>query len=615
VNRGIALRTGSALAAAALVALSSIFPLWSMTMRAPQYPKGLRLDAFGSGMVGDVRELNIINHYVGMPPIDPAPALETALFPTALAVVIALCLMSPLHRWARRLAIAAVVAMPIGILIDVQWWLYMYGHSLDPKAPIRLEPFTPLVMGSSKLGNFVTSSTVSWGVACLVAAAVVLVLGDRLSHRFEGGSRASGKVRAAAAVSAVTLLVTALAVSLPGVASAQPPALQARLDAAPRGSTVTVDGGIHRGRIIVRGPLTVVGASGAVIDGAGEGSVVTIEGEGVVFRGFTVRNSGRQVTEEAAGIKATGNGHRIEANDVHDVYFGIHIGDGGGHVVQGNRITPGEHHGARPGHGISAWHVHDSQLRGNRIADARDGIYLSFTDGVLVSGNEVTRCRYGLHSMYSERAEFSDNLVSGNLLGAALMNSDRLVLARNRIEQHRQGAAAYGVLLKDIGNLVASDNVIAANRVGVYAEGVPDRPGREARLTGNIIAGNEVGLALQGNAALTVAGNRIAENLTDVRALGRQLSSASRWSHDGRGNSWSLYRGYDADRNGVGDVPHTVEDAMDALVRRNPLVQAFLYTPAHLAIEAAARMFPLFRQQPVLVDEHPLMSFESRGSR
>ena len=54
---------------------------------------------------------------------------------------------------------------------------------------------------------------------------------------------------------------------------------------------------------------------------------------------------------------------------------------------------------------------------------------------------------------------------------------------------------------------------------------------------------------------------------------------------------------------------------MDALVRGNPQVQALLYTPAHLAIEAAARMFPLFRQPPVLVDEHPLMSFATRGVR
>ena len=85
-------------------------------------------------------------------------------------------------------------------------------------------------------------------------------------------------------------------------------------------------------------------------------------------------------------------------------------------------------------------------------------------------------------------------------------------------------------------------------------------------LTGNVIAGNEVGLALQSTAALTVTGNRIAENLTDVRALGRQLSAGhamvARRDAATRGAS---YRGYDADRDGIGDVPHQLDDAMDAL--------------------------------------------------
>jgi len=234
---------------------------------------------------------------------------------------------------------------------------------------------------------------------------------------------------------------------------------------------------------------------------------------------------------------------------------------------------------------------------------------------VTVASNVVTSCRYGLHSMYSHDARFEDNEVTGNLLGAALMMSDRLVLRGNRIAQHRQGAAAYGVLLKDIGDLNAEDNQILANRVGIYAEGVPSDPSRAAVIRRNVIAGNEVGLALQSNAALTVSDNRIAENLTDVRPLGRQLSPAMRWSSGGRGNSWGQYRGFDADRDGIGDVPYTVDDAMDALVRGNPLIQAFLYTPAHLAVEAAARMFPLFRQPPVLVDDRPLMAMPKRGSR
>ena len=605
-----ATRFAAAVAAAALVGLSSQLPLWSMTMTAPQYPKGLKLYAYGTGMAGDLREINILNHYVGMPPLE-TPQLEIAIFPFGIALLMLLCLAAPLHRYLSRLAMVAIVVTPLVVLGDLQWRLYVFGHSFDPHAPIRLKPFTPPVIGSNTMWNFETSAMIGTGILCLIAAAVVLWLGGRSrpfipvrEERLQTSPTREARTRAAAVL---------LVLGLPAVANAG--ALQQRVDAAVPGSTITVDGGVHQGPLRIRGPLTVVGVNAPVIDGNGTGSVVTIEGAGVVFRGFVVRNSGRQVTEEAAGITVTGDRHRIEANQLHDVYFGIHVEGGTGHVVQGNVITPGIHHGARPGHGISVWHVENGEIRGNRISEARDGVYLSFTEGVIVSDNEVVSCRYGLHSMYSQNATFTGNTVRGNLLGAALMMSDRLVLRGNRIEQHREGAAAYGVLLKDIGDLQADGNLILANRVGVYAEGVPSQPSRAAVVTHNVIAGNEVGLALQSNAALTLSENTISDNLTDVRALGRQLSPSMQWSRGGRGNFWSQYRGYDGDRNGVGDVPHRLEDAMDALVRRNALTQAFLYTPAHLALEAAARMFPLLRQQPLLTDRYPLMATAAGVSR
>jgi nitrous oxidase accessory protein len=602
-------RAASGLVAAGLVALATTLPLWTMTMRAPQYPKGLRLQAYGTRMTGDLRELSILNHYIGMPPIE-APAFETAMFPIGIAALILLCLVSPLHAGLRRLAVAATASVPLVTLVDLQWRLYEFGHSLDPHAPIRLKPFTPLVIGETAMGNFISWGMASWGFWCLVGAVLVLVIGHRLSRAPGRPASLTPKRAAVAAALAASIVFPAAR------ASAQPASLlQARLDAAPRGGTVFIEAGVHHGRIVIRGPLAVIGAEGAVIDGGGIGSVVTIAGDGVLFRGFTVRNSGRQVTEEAAGIRITGDGHRIENNRVHDVYFGIHLGDGSGVAVSGNEIVPGERHGARPGHGISAWQVRDSRLTGNRISHARDGIYLSFTDQVVVAGNTVTKCRYGLHSMYSQRVRFEHNEAVANLLGAALMMSDRLEFRGNRIRQHRDGPAAYGVLLKDIGDLVAVDNEIVANRVGIYAEGVPSNPARAAVVVRNVIAGNEVGLALQSTAALTVAGNRIAENLTDVRPLGLRLSAGMRWTRNGRGNSWGDYRGFDADRDGIGDVPHRVESAMEALMRRSPLVQAFLYTPAQLALEAAARMFPLYRQPPILVDDRPLIATAIRGIR
>lgn len=602
------LRAGGAIAAAALVAAAYNLPMWQMTMKAPQYPKGLTLNAYGTAMVGDIRELNILNHYIGMPPLE-MPALESALFPFGIAALVVLCLLSPLHRYVRRVALAALVGMPVTIMADLQWRLYTFGHTMNPHAPIRLKPFTPPVIGTSHMWNFETSSMVSSGIFCLVAAALILLLSGRLERRFANRAPATTPERRRPVAAAAMVIVLAV---LPRDTAAQP--LQARLLSAPTGSTLVVDGGVHHGPIAIHGPLTVIGRNAPVIDGGGIGSVVTIDGNDVVFRGFTVRNSGRQVTEEAAGITVTGDRHRIEENEVRDVYFGIHLAGGAGQVVQDNRIEPGEKHGARPGHGISVWHTRDTRLLRNRIAHARDGIYLSFTERVLASGNQVTGCRYGMHSMYSQDASFTDNSLTANLLGAALMMSDRLVLTGNRIERHREGSAAYGVLLKDIGDLRAVGNTITGNRVGLYAEGVPSVPSRQAYIGDNLIAGNEVGLALQSNAALTVAGNRIADNLTDVRPLGRELSPAMRWSRDGRGNLWSQYHGYDADKNGIGDLPHQVHDAMDALVRRNPMTQAFLYTPAHLALEAAARMFPQFRQRPLLTDEFPLMAAE-RGRR
>ena len=600
-------RLAASVTAAALVALASSSPLWTLTMKAPQYPKGLRLEAYGTRMAGDLRELNILNHYIGMPPI-AMPAFEAAMFPAGVGLLVVLCLAAPFHRWLRRLAICATALTPAVILGDLQWWLYTFGHSLDPHAPIRLKPFTPLVLGSSTMGNFASVGMISTGMYCLIGASLTLWAGGTLGRRMEGAA-VTTSARTAAQVAAI---LAGLAIVRPHAASAQP-SLQERIARAQPGATIVVDGGFHTGPLTIRGPLTVIGKHGPLIDGGGLGSVVTIEGDGVVFTGFTIRNSGRNVTEEAAGIKASGSRHRIADNTISDVYFGIHVGGGAGYVVEHNTVAPGMSHGARPGHGISVWHARDSRIEANRISGARDGVYLSFTERVAVSRNQVSGCRYGLHSMSSLDATFADNTVRENLLGAALMQSDRLVLRGNRIARHRKGSAAYGVLLKDIGDLVAEDNTIESNRVGIYAEGVPLQPSREAIVRRNVIAGNEVGLALQSTAALRATGNRIADNLTDVRALGRQLSPGMRWSEDGRGNSWSRYRGYDADGNGIGDLPHQADSAMDALLRRSPLTQAFLYTPAHLALEAAARMFPLYRQAPLLVDPHPLMA--RTGSR
>jgi nitrous oxidase accessory protein len=586
-------RVASSLVAIGLLALAYVLPLWKMTLEAPQYPASLHLRAYGNRIEGDLREINIINHYIGMEPIDTVPAPEMGLFTYSLVGLGFLCALAFFHRRLRQLAILTIVVAAVVILGDLQLWLRDFGQNLKPAAPIRVEPFTPAAIGVSKIGNFRTTAMVSWGYLCLLGAALALYLGGRT-----GGKRALGARARTASACALFLLASLGARAETG--------MQARIDETTPGRIVTIHGGTHRGPIVIRGPMTVVGIDWPVVDGGGSGSVIQIEGDGVVLRGFHIRGSGRHVSEEAAGIKVRGSGHLIESNRVEDVYFGIHLSDGSGNVVRGNHIVPGERRGERPGHGVSLWYQQETQVVSNRIAHARDGVYLSFADDVRVEDNEVEESRYGVHSMSSKRTSLERNRLRRNLLGCALMYSQEIVMRGNLIENHREGATAYGILLKDIDELLLEENALLGNRVGIYADSTPLGADRKAIVRGNLFSGNDTALALQSTVRLTFVGNRVEDSLTAVRTEGATLS-ANRWSEDGRGNYWDDYHGYDRDGDGIGDLPYRYETVMNEIVRRGPLARAFVYTPAHLALETASRLFPVFRTEPLVVDEFPLM--------
>ena len=45
--------------------------------------------------------------------------------------------------------------------------LWSYGHHLDPHAPMRVAPFTPVVIGSQQIANFVQTSLPMAGTVCM----------------------------------------------------------------------------------------------------------------------------------------------------------------------------------------------------------------------------------------------------------------------------------------------------------------------------------------------------------------------------------------------------------------------------------------------------------------
>lgn len=167
---------GLAVLAVGLFAGSYFLPWWNFTLVAPQYPKGLHLIIHLSGVTGDVDEINTINHYIGMGHLEDAAQFERANGGYLIAGL-GVAVIAGILAVGRRLNTApALIAagLPLGFVVDTMYWLYRFGHDLDPKAPFRMAAFTPTLFGEGKVGQFGTIAVPTWGF-WLAAAGVVLV--------------------------------------------------------------------------------------------------------------------------------------------------------------------------------------------------------------------------------------------------------------------------------------------------------------------------------------------------------------------------------------------------------------------------------------------------------
>ncbi|MFZ5896944.1 MAG: cytochrome C [Myxococcota bacterium] len=167
------------LAAAALMAGSYFAPWWSFTLYAPQYPRGLRLIVSLSRVTGDVHEVNMLNHYIGMKSLTHAAPIERAIAGyavPALALTVLLAAVLLRGRW-KRLAIAGAALLPLGFLVDSWLWLRHFGHQLDPRAPIKLAAFTPELFGNGEIGQFMTFARPDLGFLLALSAPMLVACG------------------------------------------------------------------------------------------------------------------------------------------------------------------------------------------------------------------------------------------------------------------------------------------------------------------------------------------------------------------------------------------------------------------------------------------------------
>jgi hypothetical protein len=167
-------------AAAILLLISLFMPWWQLKLEAPQYPKGLYVQAYVNQLQGDVGEIDGLNHYIGMRPLNEAAEFERTISIIGIIGLTMLILAAVFvhNRWAALLTLPALL-LPAIFLIDLQYWLANFGQNLDPTAPLSssVKPFVPRVLGRSKIAQFGTIATPGPGLWLAIAASVLILIG------------------------------------------------------------------------------------------------------------------------------------------------------------------------------------------------------------------------------------------------------------------------------------------------------------------------------------------------------------------------------------------------------------------------------------------------------
>ncbi len=359
---------------------------------------------------------------------------------------------------------------------------------------------------------------------------------------------------------------------------------------------------IHRGTyreptLMVLQPVTLRGEAGTVLDGEGTHALVVVRASHVSIEGLTLRNTGFSGIDDRAAIRfADVTDCRVVGNRIEQAFFGVYLARVTGCEVRDNIISGTAGGEMDAGNGIHLWYSRDVLLTHNTIERHRDGMYFEFSHGGVARDN-ISRenGRYGLHFMFSDSCQYIHNRFEHNAAGIAVMYTNHVELRDNLFADSR-GSASYGLLLKSISDSRIEGNTFRSNSVGLHLEDA-----NRNQIVGNRMERNGWALRLMASAENnTVARNDFVGNAFDVVAVGDRNTTQM---HD---NYWDAYRGYDLDRDGVGDVPHHPVRFFSLIVENNPpaliLLRSFLLD----LLDLAERVLPVLTPAAV-VDTAPAM--------
>lgn len=158
-------------------------PMWNIVLEAPQYPEGMGMHIWVQKVTGqeehDLKNINLLNHYIGMEPIVAESIPELAYMPYILGFMILGAVVTVFfsRRIMIYLGLLNFFAVGAAGLYDFWRWEYNYGHNLSPDAPISIPGMTyqPPLIGCKTLLNITACSWPGLGGIMLAASVAILL--------------------------------------------------------------------------------------------------------------------------------------------------------------------------------------------------------------------------------------------------------------------------------------------------------------------------------------------------------------------------------------------------------------------------------------------------------
>jgi nitrous oxidase accessory protein len=368
---------------------------------------------------------------------------------------------------------------------------------------------------------------------------------------------------------------------------AQGDSISAVLRNALPGDTVYIHAGEYVENLRIDTPLVVIGKNYPRIRGSYNGHVILVNASGTIIEGLKISESGTRLIDDMACVRIEADSVVIRNNIITRPLHGIYVKGGSYTILSNNRIEgrldliPEDR-----GNGIHLWNSQHNRVFDNEIFNVRDGIYFSFTNKTEIYQNYIHHVRYGLHYMYSDENNFTENLFEKNVAGAALMYSKRIVFSKNVFARCR-GFRAYGIFYQSMDYTKAIDNLIIDNSRGVFFSNCNFN-----RLENNDIVDNDLAIQVMGNGEDNIViHNNFINNLSSL--VEDNKNTRTTWAEESGGNYWSDYQGYDLDGDGLGDVPHKIQNVFQVLETNIPEIRFYLYSPAAEILEIAERSLPI----------------------